>query len=72
MDNITEINKKLNALYDEYIKKGNNLSDGKTNEVVLLLARMTGDPNCSTKTIAEQLSRFSAYNCILPPEHLHQ
>ena len=63
MDNITEINKKLNALYDEYIKKGNNLSDGKTNEVVLLLARMTGDPNCSTKTIAEQLSRFSAKIC---------
>ncbi|MDD6060817.1 MAG: hypothetical protein PUB97_10655 [Ruminococcus sp.] len=63
MDNITEINKKLNALYDEYIKRGNNLSDGKTNEVVLLLARMTGDPNCSTKTIAEQLSRFSAKIC---------
>lgn len=63
MDNITEINKKLNALYDEYIKKGNKLSDGKTNEVVLLLARMTGDPNCSTKTIAEQLSRFSAKIC---------
>lgn len=63
MDNITEIIKKLNALYDEYIKKGNNLSDGKTNEVVLLLARMTGDPNCSTKTIAEQLSRFSAKIC---------
>ena len=63
MDNITEINKKLNALYDEYIKKGNSLSDGKTNEVVLLLARMTGDPSCNTKTIAEQLSRFSAKIC---------
>ncbi len=63
MDNITEINKKLNVIYDEYIKKGNNLSNGKTNEVVLLLARMTGNPNCNTKTIAEQLSRFSAKIC---------
>lgn len=63
MDNITEINKKLNALYDEYIKKGNKLSDGKTNEVVLLLARMTGDPNSNTMTIAEQLSKFSYKIC---------
>ena len=63
MDNITEINNKLDALYEEYIKRGNTLSDGKTNDVVLLLARMTGDPNSNTKTIAEQLSRFSAKIC---------
>lgn len=44
MDNITEISKKLDTLYEEYIKKGNTLSGGKTNEVVLLLARMTGVP----------------------------
>lgn len=63
MDSITEINKKLDFLYEEYIKKGNSLSDGKTNEVVLLLARMTGNPNSNTITIAEQLSRFSAKIC---------
>ncbi len=63
MENITQINKKLDAFYEEYIKKGNKLSDGKTNEVVLLLAVMTGDPNSNTMTIAEQLSRFSAKIC---------
>lgn len=63
MESITEINKKLDSLYEEYIKKGNNLSDGKKNDVVLLLARMTGDPNSNTMKIAEQLSRFSAKIC---------
>ncbi|HRR76623.1 MAG TPA: hypothetical protein P5092_13420 [Ruminococcus sp.] len=63
MENITEINKKLDSLYEEYIKKGNSLSDGKMNDVVLLLARKTGDPNSNTMKIAEQLSRFSAKIC---------
>lgn len=63
MDKLTEIKEKLDALYEEYVKKDNNLSEGKTKEVVLLLAKMTGDPNSNTMTIAEQLSRFSYRIC---------
>lgn len=63
MNNTTEITPKLNALYEEYRKKDNNLNDRKTNEVVLLLARMTRDPNSNTMEVAEQLSRFSYKIC---------
>ncbi|MCR4889128.1 MAG: hypothetical protein K5979_08145 [Ruminococcus sp.] len=65
MDSLVELTRKLDVLYSEYQKKGSKLSDGKNNEVVLLLAQMTGVPDSDTKSIADQLSRFSAKICQL-------
>lgn len=63
MDNLIEIEEKLNSLYEEYKKRGNNLSNDKTGEVASLLIQMTKDPNPNVTTIVEQLSRFSHKIC---------
>ena len=58
MNDINEINKKLDSLYEEYKQNKSQLNGEKTKEAARLLMKLTEDNNVSG--IAEQLSRFSA------------
>lgn len=58
MNDINEINKELDSLYEEYKQNKSQLNRDKTEKAARLLLKLTEDNNVSA--IAEQLSRFSA------------
>ena len=63
MDNITDMEIKIDKLYDEYQRKGSKLNETQTNEVIMLLGKMTVAPNSNAQLIADQLARFSIKIC---------
>lgn len=60
MDNLTEIKKKLDSLYEEYKQNNSQLNKEKTREAAKLLFELTSNKNVTVSDVAFQLSRFSA------------
>lgn len=60
MDNLTEIKKKLDSLYEEYKQNNSQLNKEKTREAAKLLFELTSNKNVAVSDVAFQLSRFSA------------
>ncbi|MDE6729407.1 MAG: hypothetical protein K2J71_01350 [Oscillospiraceae bacterium] len=60
MDNIAEIKKRLDVLYQEYKNNRFSLNKTKTQEVSDLLGNITFAKDADVMDVAEQLARFSA------------
>lgn len=60
MDNLKEIQEKLDAIYDEYKQNKYKLNAEKTKEAAQLLAGLTFDNDASISDIASRLSMFPA------------
>lgn len=60
MNNLKEVQEKLNALYNEYKQNKSQLNNEKTRDVARLLVEMTISEENLKSEVAVQLSRFSA------------
>jgi len=66
MENLTQIQEKLDSLYQECQEKKakkSKISKGKNQEIILLLGKLAGNPEATTDIIAAQLLRFPSGIC---------
>ncbi|MDO5151329.1 MAG: hypothetical protein Q4D76_18375, partial [Oscillospiraceae bacterium] len=63
MNDINEIKKQLDELYNDYKEHKNDLNKEKTNKVVNFLLAMTYSKDATENDVAKELSRFSIEIC---------